>query len=98
LLHEFLQKVELTPNSIDPLGCQEFEIYIIASNISIVFNDYNDWIKYLNTKQDIVYFRYFRNSSCVVLACSIIDFMTPTFIGSCLGTVKRLPSECFSCI
>jgi len=55
---------------------------------------------YLNSLESatVSYFRYFINSSCVVLACSIIDFTTPTLIGSCLGTVNRLPSECFSCI
>ena len=51
-----------------------------------------------NNNRYIVYLRYFKNSSDVVLACSIIDFNTPTLIGSCLCTVKRLPSECFSCI
>ena len=34
----------------------------------------------------------------MVLACSIIALTTPTLIGSCLGTVRRLPSECFNCL
>ncbi len=54
--------------------------------------------KIASKRKTINYSKYFRKSSCDVLACSIIDFNTPTLTGSCLGTVTLLPSLCFNWI
>ncbi len=52
--------------------------------------------KIASKRKTINYSKYFKKSSCDVLACSIIDFNTPILTGSCLGTVTLLPSLCFN--
>jgi hypothetical protein len=65
----------------------------INNSLKIMMSFENTLVRYKipYKRMTIDYSKYFKKSSCEVLACSIIDFNTPTFIGLCLGTVTLRP-------